>query len=81
LTGQLGFFSNSFSSFAAPNLTKTGDVVFDSNPNLANISLPQLQKVNGGFQISSNDKLTVIDGFPNLQSIVGALDFSGAFNK
>jgi hypothetical protein len=81
LTGQLGFFSNSFSSFTAPNLTKTGDVVFDSNSNLANISLPRLSKVNGGFQISSNDKLTVIDGLPDLQSIVGALDFSGAFNN
>jgi hypothetical protein len=81
LSGQLGFFSNGFSNFAAPNLTKTGDVVFDSNSNLVNISLPRLSKVNGGFQISNNDKLTVIDGFPQLQSIVGALDFSGEFNK
>lgn len=81
LSGQLGFFSNGFSSFAAPNLTKTGDVVFDSNSNLVNISLPRLSKVNGGFQISNNDKLTVIDGFPQLQSIVGALDFSGEFNN
>jgi len=80
LTGQLGFFANSFSSFAAPNLTKTGDVVFDSNPNLSNISLPRLSKVSGGFQISSNDKLSEI-GLPQLQSIVGALDFNGTFNN
>lgn len=81
LSGQLGLFGNNFKEFQAPNLTNTGDLVFDNNPNLASISLPQLTKINGGFQIAGNDQLVVIDGVPNLQTIVGALDFSGAFNN
>jgi hypothetical protein len=81
LTGQLGFFGNGFSTFSAPNLTKTGDLVFDYNSALTNISLPKLQTVTGGFQISSNPKLIDINGVPQLQTIRGALDFSGAFNK
>lgn len=80
LTGQLGLFGNTFEDFAAPNLTKVGDLVFDNNENLKNISLPQLQTVNGGFQIAKNDKLKEIDGIPKLETITGALDFSGVFD-
>ncbi|KAL2001881.1 hypothetical protein VTN02DRAFT_1093 [Thermoascus thermophilus] len=80
LTGQLGLFGNTFEDFAAPNLTTVGDLVFDSNENLKNISLPQLVTVNGGFQIAKNDELKEIDGIPKLQTITGALDFSGVFD-
>lgn len=81
LTGQLGLFGNSFSSFSAPNLTQTGDLVFDDNGSMTNISLPQLTKINGGFQIARNDALKAIDGVPKLQSIIGALDWTGNFNN
>lgn len=80
LTGQLGLFGNSFSDFAAPNLTKTGDLVFDNNEKLSNVSLPKLTTVNGGFQMSSNKDLTSLT-VPELKTIVGALDFSGSFEK
>jgi hypothetical protein len=81
LTGQFAFIGNEFSQFSAPNLTTCGDIVFDDNPNLTNISLPKLTLVSGGFQISNNSQLNDIDGVPNLQKINGALDFSGDFNK
>lgn len=79
--GQLGLFGNAFKSFTAPNLTETGDLVFDDNSQLSNISLPQLTTINGGFQIARNNELKAIEGVPKLQKIVGALDWTGNFNK
>ncbi|KAL4809068.1 GPI-anchored cell wall organization protein-domain-containing protein [Aspergillus unguis] len=80
LEGQLGFWGNSFSSLSAPNLTESGDLVFEDNSALKNLSLPVLETVNGGFLITRNDKLNTID-FPKLKTVTGAIDFSGAFDK
>ncbi|KAI9367546.1 GPI-anchored cell wall organization protein-domain-containing protein [Aspergillus egyptiacus] len=80
LEGQLGFWGNSFSSLSAPNLTETGDLVFEDNASLRNLSLPQLETVNGGFLITRNDELSAIS-FPKLATVTGAIDFSGAFDK
>lgn len=81
LSGQLGLFGNTFKEFSAANLTSTGDLAFDNNGKLSNISMPQLTKVNGGFTISKNDDLEDITGFQKLQTVTGALDFTGEFNK
>jgi hypothetical protein len=80
LKGQLGFWGNKFTSFSAPNLTETSDLIFNDNSKLSNISMPVLKTVNGGFQIARNDKLGSID-FPKLETISGAIDFSGEFNS
>ncbi|KAL4964806.1 GPI-anchored protein Ecm33 [Aspergillus stella-maris] len=80
LEGQLGFWGNSFSSLSAPNLTESGDLVFEDNSDLRNLSLPALETVNGGFLITRNDKLSSIS-FPKLATVTGAIDFSGAFDK
>ncbi|KAB8239855.1 hypothetical protein ETB97_002332 [Aspergillus alliaceus] len=80
LKGQLGFWGNKFKSFSAPNLTETSDLIFNDNSKLANISMPVLKTINGGFQIARNDKLGVID-FPSLETVTGAIDFSGEFNE
>ncbi|OJJ44755.1 hypothetical protein ASPZODRAFT_27392 [Penicilliopsis zonata CBS 506.65] len=79
LSGELGFWGNTFKKFSAPNLTTTGDLVFDDNPDLTNISMPVLTTVNGGFEIIVNDKLSVIS-FPDLETVTGAVDFSGEFD-
>lgn len=79
LTGQLGFWGTEFKTFSAPNLTSTGDVVFMDNSKLTNVSMPLLDKVNGGFNIARNDKLATID-LPKLSKVTGAIDFSGKFN-
>lgn len=81
LSGQLGFFGNSFTTFSAANLTDTGDLVFDNNDSLTNISLPQLTTISGGFQIANNNQLLSIEGVPKLQTIIGALDWTGNFNN
>ena len=82
VNGSLGFYSDTFQSFAAPNLTSTGGALaFVDCPNLSNISMPSLTQVGGGFLIANNSALLSIDGFPKLGVIVGALDFAGDFNK
>lgn len=81
LSGQLGLFGNTFESFSAPNLTSTGDLIFDSNSKLSNLTMNQLTTVNGGFTISKNDDLDNIDGFSKLATVTGALDFAGEFNE
>jgi hypothetical protein len=82
MNGSLGFYSDTFQSFAAPNLTATGGALaFVDCPNLSNISMPRLTEVGGGFLIANNTNLKSINGFPKLQTIVGALDFAGTFDK
>jgi hypothetical protein len=80
LTGQLGFWGVSFTSFSAPNLTKTADLVFSANSKVTNISMPALETVDGGFLITRNDELESID-LPSLQLVTGAVDFSGKFDE
>lgn len=80
--GDIGFYSNTFESFSAPNLTQTGGTLaFVDSPNLSNVSFPSLTTIGGGFLIANNTNLKVISGFPKLKTIVGALDFAGTFNK
>ncbi|KAL1953261.1 hypothetical protein VTO42DRAFT_3349 [Malbranchea cinnamomea] len=79
--GLLGFYSNYFQDFSAPNLTSTGDLVFVDNAKLNNISLPLLKTVNGAVQIANNTRLDAIDGFDSLTTIKGALDFTGNFTS
>ena len=82
VNGSLGFFSNTFQSFAAPNLTSTGgSLAFVDSPGLTNLSFPQLTQVGGAFLVANNTNLTSIDGFANLGVIVGALDFAGSFDR
>ncbi|CAI7653408.1 unnamed protein product [Penicillium bialowiezense] len=80
LTGQLGFWGTKFETFSAPNLTQTGDLVFKDNSKLSNISMPVLKTVSGGFTIARDDDLNIIS-LSSLQTVKGAIDFSGTFNK
>ncbi|OQD77114.1 hypothetical protein PENDEC_c003G04846 [Penicillium decumbens] len=79
LKGQLGFWGTEFETFSAPNLTTTADLTFNDNSKLTNISIPALEKVNGGFVVGRNDKLSDID-LPKLATVTGAIDFSGTFD-
>lgn len=80
--GSIGFYSNTFQSFSAPNLTSTGGTLaFVDGPNLSNLSFPSLTTIGGGFLIANNTNLKQITGFPKLKTIAGALDFAGTFNK
>lgn len=80
--GSAGFYFATFQEFSAPNLTETArDLAFVSCANLNELSFPALETIGGGFLIANNSKLEVIDEFPKLKTIGGALDFAGVFNK
>lgn len=76
---DLGFYGNTMESFAAPNLTTTGGLIFVDNVDLTNISLPSLTSVNASYQIANNTLLKQINGFQKLSVVGGALDFNGNF--
>ncbi|KAL8874357.1 MAG: hypothetical protein Q9174_000308 [Haloplaca sp. 1 TL-2023] len=81
VTQDIGFYGNTLESFAAPNLTTAGGLIFVDNTQLTNLSFPQLTSVNATFQIANNTMLKTIDGFPKLSVVKGALDFSGNFTE
>lgn len=80
---SMTFNKNTFPSFLAPNLTETskGDIAFVSNGKMANISMPELTKVAGGFLIANNTGLEKLDGFPQLKSVGGAVKLRGDFES
>ena len=82
VNGSLGFYSNDFSSLTAANLTSVGgSLSFVSNTDLSNVSMPLLKTISGGFQLANNTELDMVDGFPVLATVGGALDFYGNFTK
>ena len=82
VTQSLGFYGNAITELAAPNLTSTGlGLIFVDNTELTNISIPQLTTVNGSYQIANNTQLQIINGFPKLSVIQGALDFNGNYSE
>jgi len=81
VAGGLGFYSSYLESFSGPNLTEVESfLVFNDNSALTNISLPLLKSVGGTFQIANNTQLEQVNGVPKLETIEGALDFSGNFS-
>lgn len=82
VNGSIGFYSNTFESISLPNLTETGQaLVFQDGIGLSNISVPQITKVGAALNINNNPDLKIIDGFPALEIVAGALDFSGVFDE
>ncbi|RYP93037.1 hypothetical protein DL770_000911 [Monosporascus sp. CRB-9-2] len=81
VNGSMRFDSNYFESFIATNLTEVqdGDISFVSNPELANISFPALERIGGGLTIANNTALESIDGFQRLERVGGAIAFRGSF--
>ncbi|GAW12995.1 hypothetical protein ANO14919_023710 [Xylariales sp. No.14919] len=83
VNGSMRFDSNYFTEFLAANLTKiqSGDLSFVSNPQLTNISIPQLESVGGGVTIANNTELVKIDGLGSLADVGGAIKMRGSFDE
>ncbi|KAK5138317.1 hypothetical protein LTR08_003378 [Meristemomyces frigidus] len=82
VNNSMGFYSNFFDTIAAPNLTSVGgSLSFVSNTDVTKISFPELTTVGGGLQVANNTALETIDGFPDVKTVSGALDFNGAFTS
>lgn len=80
--GAMGFYSNAFTSFSAPNLTAVGGTIaFVNSPNLANLTMPSLTYVGGGLQLANNSRLASINGFNALAQIGGDINFYGTFDS
>ena len=82
VAGSMGFYSDTFETFSAPNLTQTGGTLaFVDSPSLTSFAFPALTTIGGGFLVANNTKLKAINGLPKLATIVGALDFAGTFDR
>jgi hypothetical protein len=83
INGSATFGSNQFESFNAPNLTsaKSGSLSFIGNPQLTNITCPQLASLGGALLIANNTGLEIVDGFPKLKSVGGAVKLRGNFSE
>lgn len=83
VNGSMRFGSNYFTEFLAANLTEIhdGDLSFVSNPQLTNVSIPQLERVGGGVTIANNTELTKIDGLASLAKVGGAIKMRGSFDE
>ncbi|AEO63595.1 uncharacterized protein THITE_2109074 [Thermothielavioides terrestris NRRL 8126] len=81
VNGSARFDSNKFSTFSAPNLTKTesGDISFVGNAALTNISIPKLTSIGGGLLIANNTALHKINFFSKLERVGGAVKLRGNF--
>jgi hypothetical protein len=83
VTGSLGFYESALTTISAPNFTATanqGTLAINANPSLNNVSFPLLKTVAGGIQIQNNTVLKDLQ-FGDLQTIGGAIDFFGAFDR
>jgi hypothetical protein len=70
------------STISAPNLTIVGSslsIVNDTS--LTNTSFPKLTSIGGAFLIANNTDLSIIGGFDNVQTVAGAIDWTGNFNN
>jgi hypothetical protein len=81
INGSVAFYYSTFKTLSAANLTEVGqDLTFVANNELTNISMPMLTSV-GSLAIANNSALEEVNGFPELATIAGALDFDGAFTE
>ncbi len=85
VNGSMGYYSNYFSSFSAPNLTLIGitggGLAFVDNAKLSNISMGGLKAIGGGLTIANNTDLTQVTGFSRVTEIKGAVSMLGYFKK
>lgn len=82
VNASLGFINNSLSEIELSKLTEVGgSLSFVSNDELEELDLNNLTKIGGGFVISNNSKLETIDGFSSLETVGGAIIFTGSFSN
>ncbi|KAK5937853.1 cell wall protein Ecm33 [Knufia obscura] len=78
--GSMGFYSNQFESFAAPNLTEVGNTIaFVDSPNLSNLTFPSLTTIGGGLLLANNSELSAV-AFDKVEMINGDINFYGSFD-
>ena len=78
----LGLYNNFIDAFSGAPLLRevTGGLAFVGNTDLERIALPELQKV-GSMLILNNTELRSLDNMYSLETVEGAIDVSGSFEK
>lgn len=80
VNSTLSFVNTSVSSISVPKLSSIeGSLAIVSNHDLTNVSFPKLTQIGGGFQVANNSKLEKLSGFPELETVGGAIEFIGSF--
>ncbi len=76
-----GFIKGTYSSLEFPRLYRVGGTLsISQNKNLKEIYSPCLETISGGLVVMNNTELRKIDGFEELTTIGGAIEFKGSFN-
>jgi len=82
INGSMNFLNTSVTSIACNNLTIIEQTLaFIGNDKLTELDFPLLTEIGGGFKIHNNSQLVIIDGFPKLKQVRGAIDFVGNFKN
>ena len=72
-------YGSSIESLKMDELTRTGGLSVKNNKNLKEVSFEKLKTCDGGFGLSSNDKLGGKIDLPQLRTVRGAFNVTGAF--
>lgn len=78
INGSMNFGNTTIKTISCKNLTTVEQTLaFIGNSEATDLDFPQLTVIGGGFKIHNNTKLEVVDGFPKLRQVRGAIDFVG----
>lgn len=73
---------NLFANVLFPALTRvSGSFRLGQNPSVTSAAFPLVEEVGGGVLLVNNTQLAVVDCFPNLTSIGGALELAGPIKE
>jgi len=82
INGSLNIRNTTVDQITCDQLTAVdGTLAFIGNTKLTGLKFPQLTEIGGGFKIHNNTDLLVVDGFPKLKQVRGAIDFVGYFTN
>lgn len=78
INGSMNIGNSTIKSISCKNLTTVEQTLaFIGNSQVTELDFPKLEEIGGGFKIHNNSKLEVVDGFPKLKQVRGAIDFVG----
>lgn len=79
--GNISIQDTSLSNLDFQQLRNVENIKIDNNPYLTSLKANNVTKMDGNLIVTDNEDLKNINGFPNLQSVDGKIEFSGDFSK
>ncbi|ODV96961.1 hypothetical protein PACTADRAFT_1544 [Pachysolen tannophilus NRRL Y-2460] len=82
VNASLGFISSVMESIKVNSVeTIGGTLTIENNEKLTELDFSKLTSIAGGFVIVNNTDLDTIDGFDDLETVGGAVEFEGSFSN